>query len=863
MTPASIDRVFGRGRLRMVTGDHVEVFREESQPGERRRYTKRFLATPAGDFRQWTEREWRILARLVGHGIGPVPDVVQFDRGASGRQALVQTYDAGVTIDHWTTLLPVQRDGETRAHVFEDCAHWWALARHSLVALDAIHDLHLVHLDLKADNVCIPVGPVDFDPEDPGARLFPDFERIALIDFAFSLVSGERLDSALPIARQTEFDYQSPRLLAALEEGSRGNLWPTRLLDWRCDLFSLAAMLRRYLPEPERDDACGWTVARRGQARALVRRLLEAHDAELPAVRPHAELIAVTDDELRDPELADSLQRGWLLGERSPGAIDDSPTPVTRIALPLALASSPLRFVDSGEVISIDPSDVEGWAAANPPPPQARPRRRAWVVGLAGLATAAAAVPLLGEAWRSWAEPGVAPTAVAAPPALRETERVALARVDTGNDTKPAERESSARPAPARPTARAEPAPAEASPARAASPAEPSIAASGARATPTLAASSAPGTSAAAPETAATNAGPPVVGAADTAAKPVESAARRPASPSQRRVAAAKPPPPVVRTVAAPPPARNGEPVAVRPAAFPATAKASPRPAGRSPIYLPPAVGLAPLPGRTPDSAAAPLAVAAASPAATPAPAAPSIDDGAVAAPADFMQRGNDLLAVQIPRIAQRAERMVLRVLVAAAHADEDGSTDDQVRLAAGAIRLAPDDPQLTRTAVRESRQFHEGARIALRRGDFAEAVGLETRAFGANPVDAEIVGTLAYMRLRQSPSQPEAARRLALHALTLHDWKFPSGRIEDWNTFAIASALTGHERDARNAWLVALALAGGSERQCRAAIDAYALYGEALRLPVEAMLYRANAAGRSPRSRLCEWPPHWSASVR
>ena len=112
-------------------------------------------------------------------------------------------------------------------------------------------------------------------------------------------------------------------------------------------------------------------------------------------------------------------------------------------------------------------------------------------------------------------------------------------------------------------------------------------------------------------------------------------------------------------------------------------------------------------------------------------------------------------------------------------------------------------------------------------------------------------------------PSQPEAARRLALHALTLHDWKYPSGRIEDWNTFAIASALTGHERDARNAWLVALALAGGSERQCRAAIDAYALYGESLRSPVEAMLYRANAAGRSPRSRLCEWPPHWSASAR
>jgi hypothetical protein len=57
----------------MVTGEHVEVFREEAQPGERRRYTKRFLCTSEGDFRQWTEREWRILARLVGHGSARSP----------------------------------------------------------------------------------------------------------------------------------------------------------------------------------------------------------------------------------------------------------------------------------------------------------------------------------------------------------------------------------------------------------------------------------------------------------------------------------------------------------------------------------------------------------------------------------------------------------------------------------------------------------------------------------------------------------------------------------------------------------------------------------------------------------------------
>src|SRR6188768_1998941 len=342
MTPADIDRVFGRGRLRMVTGDHVEVFREHSLPGERRRYTKRFLATAAGDFSEWTEREWRILARLVGHGIKPVPDVVRFDRGAADRAALVQTYDAGVTVDHWATLLPLERDGTTLRNVFEDCAHWWALARHSLIALDAIHELQLVHLDLKADNVCIPVAPADFDPLARGQWLQPRFDDIALIDFAFSLVSGERLESALPIAQQADYEYQSPRLLRALAAGRDGDLAPTRQLDWRCDLFSLAAMLWRYLPELEDTTTGAWTRPRHAKARALVRRLIEAHDAELPAKRPHAELIEFAGEPLAQPELSESLQRGWTLAFDSRIARAASPTPVTRIALPVTAPVTPV-----------------------------------------------------------------------------------------------------------------------------------------------------------------------------------------------------------------------------------------------------------------------------------------------------------------------------------------------------------------------------------------------------------------------------------------------------------------------------------------------------------------------------------------
>jgi serine/threonine protein kinase len=386
MNRPDIDLVFGRGRLRMATGKHVEVYREEAPPGERRHYSKRFLATEAGDFRQWTEREAQILTRLAGLGIAPMPRLEPFDHGAYGRLELLRTYDAGVTVDHWATLLPVQREGTQLRHVFEDCAHWWALARHCLISLDTLHRQGMVHLDVKADNICIPVGPEGFDRTDPGAVMRPCFEDLALIDFAFSLVSGEELDEALPIAGHTEYDYQSPRLFNALEAGRKGDLAPTAQLDWRCDLFSLAAMLRRYLPAAEGPAATSWTPWRLEQARTLVRRLREAHDADLPAQSPHQALLALTKQALADAELSASLKRGWMLAAESAVSPSELATPLTRMAMP-ATASLPRS---ESEWVARPPSAV---------PVPAPARRNAWVQGW--VTVAAIAVPLLGTWW--WA----------------------------------------------------------------------------------------------------------------------------------------------------------------------------------------------------------------------------------------------------------------------------------------------------------------------------------------------------------------------------------------------------------------------------------------------------------------------------
>jgi hypothetical protein len=204
----------------------------------------------------------------------------------------------------------------------------------------------------------------------------------------------------------------------------------------------------------------------------------------------------------------------------------------------------------------------------------------------------------------------------------------------------------------------------------------------------------------------------------------------------------------------------------------------------------------------------------------------------------------------------------VSRVLFIAGRAEP--ASDDEVVDAAAALARLPADPLGGMVlAPHDGRVLGDaGQAELLQRGRAGEALRLQSMAFGANPLDAELAGNLAFTLLRQRPAQAETARQLALHALTLPDARPPRARVRDWTTLAVASALAGRERDARNAWLVTLALSPNVGRQCKAAIDAYAAWGDRLRGPVEAMLQRASESGRSAQSPFCEWPAHWVTST-
>jgi hypothetical protein len=229
--------------------------------------------------------------------------------------------------------------------------------------------------------------------------------------------------------------------------------------------------------------------------------------------------------------------------------------------------------------------------------------------------------------------------------------------------------------------------------------------------------------------------------------------------------------------------------------------------------------------------------------------------------PADFSARAAELLASWLPRAARRAEPLVAHVLVIAAQSD-GAQRDDEIRIAVNALGVGSEDGEGELAAdAAEARRLADAAAIAYwRRGQVREALGLQQRAFGANPLDAQVAAQFALLQLKDRPPQADTARQLALHALVRRDSRWQGPRAEDWATLAIANALVGRERDARNAWFVAMALAPQPQTQCRAAINAYTRYGEPLRATAEAVLNRAASAGLASRSPLCAWPPYWQS---
>ena len=340
--------VFDSGRKTIVDCAHVKVERLETDPVLFSKVFKEFEDWKGQkyDYRYWAERENFFLREFLKKQ-NEFTHVVQARHLISEDEAAKQvlTCDAGITIANWLRVKSRYNDTATLSHPFQRSDAFLRLIRACLVALKQIHDHRIVHCDIKEDNICIPYAPNPFPEE--GRKIHLEFEKLKLIDFAFSIAHAIPLTQLLVINPDERVPYQSELLISALRSDRRsGSPNAVQQLDYRVDLFSLGYMAEKISAAGLDCSPGPGDIRALEDVRSLVQKLKAFDSAPSPAAPalPHDGLIAEIDRLLVETAgLSESLEfevdGEWTAEEMEQGTEQGRgavrKTPLTPVALPL------------------------------------------------------------------------------------------------------------------------------------------------------------------------------------------------------------------------------------------------------------------------------------------------------------------------------------------------------------------------------------------------------------------------------------------------------------------------------------------------------------------------------------------------
>lgn len=368
---------------------HVRVTRHAPQEGRACEYRKRFKPEGLGDAAYWVQRENEFLLDFTVKRLRHTVELAAFAQGGTGLNTpvveLVATRDAGVTIEDWLRVQPRYDNGAVWQHPFQHAGMFLLLLRACLAALQEIHALGIVHCDIKEDNICLPYSPYPYAPDQ---AVLLDFERVKLIDFAFSVTPERPLERPLPILPVAP--YQSNLLKTALSGDrsgkNRGGL-AVQQIDYRADLYSLGYLGGRILNAGLLQPAGSGGAAAMAGARSLVDRLQAYGDdgrRRTGKALPHEDLIGEIDGLLgslvdleayRRFEMArvrDNSTLGAAIQESADGLASTPLTPLATPAAPLPQteADTPRRWPMALALAALAGLGLFGyWQASQPPPP--------------------------------------------------------------------------------------------------------------------------------------------------------------------------------------------------------------------------------------------------------------------------------------------------------------------------------------------------------------------------------------------------------------------------------------------------------------------------------------------------------------
>jgi serine/threonine protein kinase len=193
----------------------------------------------------WAKHE-HVLLSLLAEG-GAHHAVAVSDLHVDSQAIELVTRDAGPELQRdWLNQQP---------GLFQSDRSLLELTQACLVALHEIHQLGIVHGDLKADNICIPRQAQGNSPDWSGLRL---------IDFAFSLSRSKPLRFVLP-TDPDRIDYLPEFYKSAIRKAQSQNRpeWIQKACCAQIDVFSLGVMLDKFMQTQSAQVSSVWPVTSR------------------------------------------------------------------------------------------------------------------------------------------------------------------------------------------------------------------------------------------------------------------------------------------------------------------------------------------------------------------------------------------------------------------------------------------------------------------------------------------------------------------------------------------------------------------------------------------------------------------------
>ncbi len=319
----------------------------------------------------WPAREHSLLVRLAEAEARHVVEVI----GIDARRNEVRTRDAGISLDRFDCRVETRGEAEPHPHPFFDVTELLKLMRWTLVALEEIHTLGLVHCDLSPGNVCLPLLC-----RSDGWRCL-DYSRLRLIDFAFALHRDLPLKHPLPVDTAAPELYCLPPFFraAVVRDQQEGRaVHAQRAIDPGIDLYSLGMIAQTWYRAGFRPHARipATTVE------ALFRRL-NRHGRERGWYtwrRPGCRQLRETIDRLLERTRTDpsrSADFRFLAAEARPAEVATAVTPLlTRVRAAAREVVDPVPVADA-IALQQERRRAAGGEAMHAPASMPRERRRA------------------------------------------------------------------------------------------------------------------------------------------------------------------------------------------------------------------------------------------------------------------------------------------------------------------------------------------------------------------------------------------------------------------------------------------------------------------------------------------------------